>query len=232
MKLRVNLYQVVLQPRLEKMPLKQVAWLVGAVLVLLTVGGLWNYQQLLQQRQQADLVGKQVQNKLKELEVYQTSLSGRQPSLMLQQQAQQLQQSIGQKQQLLSYLKQEISKTPPQYSQVLSHLAAIDLPGIWLTSFQLGQQQQFSGVVKDSQLLPQWLQALGKNALLQGQSFDGVKLQPLTQAPYLSFDVSARPALLAEETLLQAPVISPTTAPATTQSTQATPTTPASGGQP
>lgn len=230
MKLRVNLYQPVLQPRLEKMPLIQVVWLVGAVLVLLTLGGLWNYQQLLQQRQQTALVGKQVQSKLKELEVYQQSLTGRQPSVNLQQQAQQLQQSIDQKQQLLSYLKQEISKTPPQYSQVLSHLAAIDLPGIWLTSFQLGQQQQFSGVVKYSHLLPQWLQALGKNAWLQGQSFDGVKLQPLAQPPYLSFNVSARPALLAEETLLQAPVTSPITP--TTQATPTTPATPASGGQP
>ena len=230
MKLRVNLYQTVLQPRLEKMPLKQVIWLVGLVLVLLTFGGLWNYQQLLQQRQQADLVGKQVQNKLKELEAYQLSLAGRQPSVNLQQQAQQLQQSIDQKQQLISYLKQEISKTPPQYSQVLSHLAAIDLPGIWLTSFQLGQQQQFSGVVKDSQLLPQWLQALGKNALLQGQSFDAVKLQPLTQAPYLSFNVSARPTVQVDETLLQAPVQAATTPP-TTQA-QSTPVTPASGGQP
>jgi hypothetical protein len=220
MKLRVNLYQAALQPRLEKMPLPQVVWLVGAVLVLLTLAGLWNYQQLLQQRQQAELVGKQVQSKLKELEIYQQSLAGRQPSALLQQQANTLQQSIGQKQQLLSYLKQEISQTPPQYSQVLSHLAAIDLPGIWLTSFQLGLQQQFSGVVKDSQLLPQWLQALGKNALLQGQSFDGVKLQPLAQAPYLSFDVSARPVIVAEETLLQIPASAPAAV------------TPASGGQP
>lgn len=226
MKLRVNLYQTVLQPRLEKMPLNQVVWLVGAVLVLLTLGGLWNYQQLLQQRQQADLVGKQVQNKLKELEVYQLSLAGRQPSAALQQQAQQLQQSIAQKQQLLTYLRQEINKTPPQYSQVLSHLAAIDLPGIWLTSFQLGQQQQFNGVVKNSQLLPRWLQALGKNALLQGQSFDGVKLQPLAPAPYLSFEVSARPALLVEDALLQASLTLP---PAVTEQT---PATPASGGQP
>ncbi len=226
MKLRINLYQPALQPRLEKMPLNQVVWLVGLVLVLLTLGGLWNYQQLLQQRQQADLVGQQVQSKLKELEVYQLSLAGRQPSAALQQQAQNLQQSISQKQQLLSYLKQEISKTPPQYSQVLSHLAAIDLPGIWLTSFQLGQQQQFRGVVKDSQLLPQWLQALGKNTLLQGQSFDGVKLQPLAQAPFLSFDVSARPAILAEEPLLQVPATAPSAA------AVQTPVTPASGGQP
>jgi hypothetical protein len=226
MKLRVNLYQAVLQPRLEKMPLKQVVWLVGVVLVLLALGGLWTYQQLLEQRQQADLVGKQVQHKLTELEAYQLSLAGRQPSAVLQQQAQQLQQSISQKQQLLSYLNQEISKTPPQYSQVLSHLTAIDVPGIWLTSFQLGQQQQFSGVVKDSQLLPRWLQALGKNASLQGQSFDAVKLQPLAQVPYLRFDVTAKPALLVEESLLQVPV---TSAPA---AAVPPPVTPVNGGQP
>ena len=226
MKLRVNLYQAVLQPRLEKMPLKQVVWLVGVVLVLLALGGLWTYQQLLEQRQQADLVGKQVQHKLTELEAYQLSLAGRQPSAVLQQQAQQLQQSISQKQQLLSYLNQEISQTPPQYSQVLSHLTAIDVAGIWLTSFQLGQQQQFSGVVKDSQLLPRWLQALGKNASLQGQSFDAVKLQPLAQAPYLRFDVTAKPALLVEESLLQAPV---TSAPA---AAVPPPVTPVNGGQP
>jgi hypothetical protein len=207
MKLRVNLYQAVLYPRLEKMTLNQSAWLFGGALLLITLSSLWSYQQLLQQRQQSELVTKQVQSKLKELEIYQQSLTGRQPAIHLQQQAQHLQQSIVQKQQLLGYLRQEISQNPPQYSQVLSHLAAIDLPGIWLTSFQLGQQQQFQGVVKNSQLLPQWLQALGKNALLQGQSFDTVKLQPLPQAPYLSFDVSARTTEGGDDALLHEPAL-------------------------
>jgi hypothetical protein len=229
MKLRVNLYQAVLQPRLEKMTLAQAAMLVSVAVLLLILGGVWNYQQLLQQRQQADLIGQQVQSKLKELEIYQQSLATRQPAAALQQQAQTLQQSVDQKQQLLSYLKQEISKAPPQYSNVLRHLAAIDLPGIWLTSFQLGQQQQFSGVVKDSQLLPRWLQALGKNALLQGQSFDGIKLQPLAQAPYLTFDVSARPAVLLDDTLLQTPAPTTVTDPTSAISTPAMLT---NGGQP
>lgn len=230
MKLRVNLYQAVLQPRLEKMTLNQSAWFIGMALMLVALGGLWSYQLLSQQRQQADLVGKQVQNKLKELEVYQQSLAGRQPAALLQQQANQLQHSIDQKRQLLSYLKQEISQTPPQYSQVLSHLAAIDLPGIWLTQFQLGQQQQFQGVVKNSQLLPQWLQALGKNALLQGQSFDGVKLQPLPQPPYLSFTVSASPTALNEEPLLQTPVTLPSPAEPAAPNTPGV--VPVTGGQP
>jgi len=225
MKLRVNLYQAVLQPKVEKMPLSQVLWMLGSVMLLVVVAGLWNYQQVLQQRQQAALVATQVQSKLTELEVFQTSLASRQPSALLQQQAQQLQQSISQKQQLLGYLKQEISQTPPQYSQVLNHLAAIDLPGIWLTGFQLGQQQQFSGVVKDSQLLPRWLVALGKNPLLQGQNFDGVKLQPLAQAPYLQFEVSAKPDILAPESLLQSPQ-------AVTPQSSAAAVTPDSGGQP
>lgn len=225
MKLRVNLYQAALKPRLEKMTFNQSAWLMALALVCITFAGLWSYQQLLQQRQQADAIGKQVQSKLKELEIYQQSLAGRQPAAQLQQQAAQLQQSIAQKQQLLSYLKQEISQTPPHYSQVMSHLAAIDLPGIWLTSFQLGLQQQFQGVVKNSALLPQWLQALGKNDLLQGQSFDAVKLQPLTQVPYLSFEVSARPVAVPDEQLLQAPEVPPAQATAPTVVSQ-------SGGQP
>jgi hypothetical protein len=234
MKLRVNLYQTVLQPRLEKMTLAQAVMLVSVAVLLLILGGVWNYQQVLQQRQQADLIGQQVQSKLKELEIYQQSLATRQPAATLQLQAQTLQQSVDQKQQLLSYLKQEISKAPPQYSNVLRHLAAIDLPGIWLTSFQLGQQQQFSGVVKDSQLLPRWLQALGKNALLQGQSFDGVKLQPLAQAPFLTFEVSARPTLLQDDALLQAPAVSNSAGPTSVAPTSAIPT-PAvltNGGQP
>ncbi len=214
MKLRVNLYQTALKPRLEKMTLAQAALLSSIALLLLMFGALWAKQQVAQQRQQAELVSKQLQSKIAELEIYQQSLATRQPAAALQQQAQTLQQSIVQKQQLLSYLKQEISQTPPQYSQVFSHLAAIDLPGIWLTSFQLGQQHQFSGVVKDSQLLPRWLQALGKNTLLQGQSFDGVTLQPLAQAPYLTFAVRARPSVLVDDVLLQAPANQSTPAPA------------------
>ena len=229
MKLRVNLYQAVLHPRLEKMTLNHSACSLSGALLEITLGSLWSYQQLLQQRQQAELVTKQVQSKLQELEIYQQSLSGRQPAMNLQQQAQQLQLSLTQKQQLLGYLRQEISQSPPQYSEVLSHLAAIDLPGIWLTSFQLGQQQQFQGVVKNSQLLPQWLQALGKNASLQGQSFDAVKLQPLPQAPYLSFEVSARKAEDSDDALLLEPAV---VAPSVTQEPVAAPAAvPASGGQ-
>ncbi|MBU2225399.1 MAG: hypothetical protein KKB00_15315, partial [Gammaproteobacteria bacterium] len=85
MKLRVNLYQAVLQPRLEKMTLAQAAMLVSVAVLLLILGGVWNYQQLLQQRQQADLIGQQVQSKLKELEIYQQSLATRQPAAALQQ---------------------------------------------------------------------------------------------------------------------------------------------------
>lgn len=200
MKLRVNLYQPVLQPRTEQATLSQFATAVAVSVLLLLLLIFWCYQQLSLQRQQAAAVDVQTQQQMQQLDGLQQQLANRKPSATLSQQAVGLQQSLSQKQQLLSYLQQQQNQPPVRYAAVLQHLAAIDQPGIWLTGFVLGATPQFQGVVKDSQALPLWLQALGASPQLQGQSFSLVQLQPLADGDYLQFNVQGqRPAVAVTE---------------------------------
>ncbi len=205
MKLRVNLYQAELQPRFDKMTLKQLgqaAMLVSALLVL--VAG-FAYQQLSDVKAEQLLVQQQQQQKVKELEIYQQTLATRQPSVLLQQQADLLQQSIEQKQQLLSYLQQESNKSPPHYAQVMQHLDAIDPDGLWLTGFALGTIQRFDGIASSGVMLPEWLKALGTAPALQGLHFNTVKLEPLNEGKYRQFSVQAKVQLPQELNVLLQP---------------------------
>ena len=179
MKLRVNLYQAALQPRFDKMTLSQLGRAAMWVSALVLLAATLVYQQLSAAKAEQQVMQQQQQQKVQELEIYQQTLSNRQPSAQLQQQSALLEQSIAQKQQLLSYLQQERNKTPPHYAQVMQHLDAIDPKGLWLTGFSLGTIQRFDGIATEGVLLPEWLQALGAAPGLQGLHFSSVKMEPL-----------------------------------------------------
>jgi Tfp pilus assembly protein PilN len=179
MKLRVNLYQSTLQP--VKVPaglLLLLRVLLGLTMLLALLWSLLQWQ-LQQQQQQLAVQQQEQQSSLQQLEILQQTLVQRQPSVELTRQAQQIQQSIQQKQQLLAYLRQQNNGQAPAYAAVMAHLAAIDPAGLWLTRFSLGSSLQFQGVVRDSQLLPVWLQALGQQPQLQGLTLATVRLNPL-----------------------------------------------------
>jgi Tfp pilus assembly protein PilN len=179
MKLRVNLYQSTLQP--VKVPaglLLLLRVLLGLTMLLALLWSLLQWQ-LQQQQQQLALQQQEQQSSLQQLEILQQTLVQRQPSVELTRQAQQIQQSIQQKQQLLAYLRQQNNGQAPAYAAVMAHLAAIDPTGLWLTRFSLGSSLQFQGVVRDSQQLPLWLQALGQQPQLQGLTLATVRLNPL-----------------------------------------------------
>ncbi len=194
MKRRVNLYQTVLQPVREQAGL---ALLLRVLLLLsLLLAGAWSWLQWQQQQQQQQLtlLQQEQQSSLQQLEILQQTLAQRQPSAELRRQAEQLQQSISQKQQLLTYLQQQSNSKAPAYAAVMAHLAQIDRAGLWLTGFSLGDNLEFHGVVRQSQLLPLWLQALGQQPQLQGLTLATVRLSPLQSAAaepgWLTFIIS------------------------------------------
>lgn len=191
MKRRVNLYQTVLQPVQEKAGLS----LLLRVLLLLSLllAGAWSLLQWQQQQQQQQLslLQQEQQSSLQQLEVLQQTLAQRQPSTDLRQQAAQLQQSISQKQQLLTYLQQQQQTKAPAYAAVMAHLARIDPAGLWLTDFSLGEHLHFHGVVRQSQLLPRWMQALGQHPQLQGLTLATVRLTPQQNAAAVASEATA-----------------------------------------
>lgn len=191
MKRRVNLYQTVLQPVQEKAGLALLLRML--LLVLLLLAGIWSWLQWQQQQQQQQLalLQQEQQSSLQQLEVLQQTLAQRQPSAELRRQAEQLQRSISQKQQLLAYLQQQNNGQAPTYAAVMAHLAQIDPTGLWLTGFSLGEHLYFHGVVRQSQLLPRWMQALGQHPQLQGLTLATVRLTPLQNTSAVVSDTDA-----------------------------------------
>lgn len=179
MKLSVNLYQSSLQP--VKVPVGLLLLLRVLLGLTLVLALLWSGLQWQQQQQQQQLAAQQQeqQSTLQQLDILQQTLVQRQPSAELTRQAQQIQQSIQQKEQLLAYLRQQNNGQAPAYAAVMAHLAAIDPAGLWLTGFSLGRNLQFQGVVRDSQLLPSWLKALGQQPQLQGLTLAKIQLSPM-----------------------------------------------------
>lgn len=193
MKRRVNLYQTVLQPVQEKAGLALLLRVLLLLSLLLAAAfSLLQWQQQ-QQQQQLNLLQQEQQSSLQQLETLQQTLAQRQPSTELRRQAEQLQQSISQKQQLLTYLQQQQQTKAPAYAAVMAHLAQIDPVGLWLTGFSLGEQYHFHGVVRQSQLLPRWMQALGQHPQLQGLTLATVRLSPLRSATAAVSNAVERP---------------------------------------
>ncbi len=194
MKRRVNLYQTVLQPVREQAGLPLLLRVLLLLSLLLAGAWSWLQWQQQQQQQQLTLLQQEQQSSLQQLEILQKTLAQRQPSAELRRQAAQLQQSISQKQQLLAYLQQQNNTKAPAYAAVMAHLAQIDPAGLWLTGFSLGDSLEFHGVVRQSQLLPLWLQALGQQPQLQGLTLATVRLSPLQTPTAAASPASAAPA--------------------------------------
>jgi Tfp pilus assembly protein PilN len=192
LKLRVNLYVQALQPVQEKISLKLVASsTAGLSALLLAVGLIMNAQA---DSKQAELVVLQGQVKGQELQLkqLQDTLGNRQPSPALVKERTELSQTIAQKQKLLQFVQGEQLKTSVQYSPVFQYLASIDPQGFWLGSFSLkANASQFSGYVTEPELLPEWLNKLGKTEFFKGHTFSQFEINQLENTEALAFQVTS-----------------------------------------
>lgn len=192
MKLRVNLYVQALQPVQEKISLKLlVNSTAGLSALLLVVGLIMNAQADSKQEELVALQG-QVKGQEQKLKQLQDTLGNRQPSPALVKERTELSQTIAQKQKLLQFVQGEQLKTSVQYSPVFQYLASIDPQGFWLGSFSLkANASQFSGYVTEPELLPEWLNKLGRTEFFKGHTFSQFEINQLENTEALAFKVTS-----------------------------------------
>jgi len=192
LKLRVNLYVQALRPVQEKISLKLlVSSTLGLSALLLAIGLIMNAQA---DSKQVELVALQGQVKAQEqqLKQLQDTLGNRQPSPALVKERTELNQTIAQKQKLLQFVQGEQLKTSVQYSPVFKYLADIDPQGFWLGSFSLkANASQFSGYVTAPELLPEWLNKLGRSEFFKGHTFSRFEINQADNTEALTFQVTS-----------------------------------------
>ncbi len=81
---------------------------------------------------------------------------------------------------LLNLLKSGALGNTRGYSEYMRALARQSIKGLWLTAFDIvgdGVQMSVSGAVVDPQLVPAYIQRLGKEKVMQGKTFSTLQIQ-------------------------------------------------------
>lgn len=192
MKTQVNLFDTQLLPVSEPYNLQRLS----LILVILVVAIITVLAAIFAQQHQISTELKQAEQQLKQeqhqLAQFQQLLSQRAPSTELLRQQEKLQLDVERHQRLLRLL--EAKQTEPElvFSQVMSHLSAVDAPQLWLTEFRLEQQRsEFFGQTNQSSAVPDWMSRLGGLPYFQGQRFQGLTMQHHELNEVLSFHVVA-----------------------------------------
>lgn len=123
---------------------------------------------------------------------------------LLQGEAQQLEKVFAEQTVLIEALKSGVAGNTTGYSEYMRAFARQVVPGLWLTGFRVaGDAAHISlkGHVTSPELLPAYIQKLGREPIMQGRNFSNLKMQqPATDAAkgtakprYVSFELSSNP---------------------------------------
>jgi hypothetical protein len=123
---------------------------------------------------------------------------------LLQGEAQQLEKVFAEQTVLVEALKSGVVGNTTGYSEYMRAFARQVVPGLWLTGFRVaGDAAQISlkGHVTSPELLPVYIQKLGREPIMQGRNFSNLKMQqPEADATkgtaiphYASFELSSNP---------------------------------------
>jgi Tfp pilus assembly protein PilN len=177
MKNRVNLYHPEFHPKLRLLSLHIV--IASWFFAVLFCGVLYFYfaveqqnfkaeiAKLEQNKQQQEILVKELQNAVDSLEV--------DPKLL--QQVEKNQQLISLKKRVLHELAGQEQLKSSGYSNLMVDLASHNQSGLWLTHINLnGISVVMEGAATDSSLIPKWLSSLGQTAYFSGQEFADTRL--------------------------------------------------------
>lgn len=123
---------------------------------------------------------------------------------LLQGEVQQLEKVLAEQTVLVEALKSGVAGNTTGYSEYMRAFARQVAPGLWLTGFRVaGDAAHISlkGNVTSPELLPAYIQRLGKEKIMQGRNFSNLKMQqPEADAAkgaakprYVRFELSSNP---------------------------------------
>ncbi len=80
------------------------------------------------------------------------------------------------------------------YSEYLRAFSRQVVPGLWLTRFKItATEVSLSGGALSPELLPAYIQNLGREEVMQGKRFSNLQMQPAKEGGYLEFTLYSTP---------------------------------------
>lgn len=159
-----------------------VTMLQGLGLILLGAGGMYGYAHY--QVQQMEL---QVAESTRRFNAEQLRLgslaaefSPQRNSQVLQEEVQRLERQVGEQSELLEVLKSGALGNSAGYSEYMRAFSRQAVQGLWLTGFNVsgdGAQLTLSGAVMHPDLLPEYIQRLRRESVMQGKTFAALQMQ-------------------------------------------------------
>ena len=123
--------------------------------------------------------------------------SPQQANQLLQNELLQLEKKIVDTSQLVDALRSGAVGNTSGYSEYMRAFSRQVVPGLWLTGFRMtgdATEISLSGGVITPELVPNYIQKLGSEAVMQGKSFSSLQMKPAKDSKYLEFTLYSTPA--------------------------------------
>lgn len=151
---------------------------------LIVLGSLFLYgyalYQVAQLKQQSEETTRRFNAEQARLARYTAEFSPQQANLALQAEVRRLEKELDERTRMVDTLKSGSVGNTTGFSQYMRAFSRQAIQGLWLTGFKVtgdAAQISLSGAVLDPQLLPIYIQRLGREQAMQGKSFSNLHMQ-------------------------------------------------------
>lgn len=183
---QINLFNPVFLKQRKYLSLLTILQALG----LIVFGSLFLYGYALYQvgqlKQQSDETTRRFNAEQARLARYTAEFSPQQANLALQAEVRQLEKDLAEQTTMVDTLKSGSVGNTTGYSQYMRAFSRQAVQGLWLTSFKVtgdAAQISLSGAVLNPELLPIYIQRLGREQAMQGKSFSTLQMQqPKTES--------------------------------------------------
>lgn len=192
MKRIANLYLPELEPNRDWLTLNRATGSVATVLIAVVFTTIFlNWFGSRADARLEDLRS-QLQNREQSLQGKQAQLQAALNDTGLQTQIEQTRAQVVRQQRLLSQMQQMVMTADVSFSQLLTDLARVDKPAIWLQRIQMeAGDLTLQGHTLSAETLPQWLASFGQYKALQARQFSVFELTEGSKPQGLSFTVGS-----------------------------------------
>ena len=159
--------------------------------------------QVAQMSRQTEEMGKRYAAEQVRLVNFANEFSLQRSGQMLEEELKSLESQIVAQETLLNMLKSGAIGNTEGYSEYMRAFARQSVHGLWLTAFDItgdGAQMSLSGAVLNPQLVPVYIQRLGKEKIMRGKTFATLQMQqPKSEdgrpvSRYVEFNLRSTPA--------------------------------------
>lgn len=167
---------------------------------LILAGALLVYAYAAYQVSALDKLSGQSSRQLNEIQTKMANVSAgyspQQANQLLQDELTQLEKKIVDTNQSVEALRSGAVGNTTGYSQYMSAFSRQVVPGLWLTGFKMtGDEAEISlsGGVIAPELVPSYIQKLGREGVMQGKSFANLQMKSAKDSKYLEFTLYSTP---------------------------------------